>query len=84
MQKDDVIVVEGEVVENLPNTLFRVKLTLGEGEDTKDGENNEENVIICYLSGKMRKNYIKILPGDKVRVELTPYDLQRGRIIYRK
>lgn len=84
MQKDDVIVVEGEVVENLPNTLFRVKLTLGEAEDTKDSENNQENVIICYLSGKMRKNYIKILPGDKVRVELTPYDLQRGRIIYRK
>lgn len=70
--KTDVIVVEGEVVENLPNTLFRVKL------------NDSDKIILCYLSGKMRKNYIKILPGDKVKIELTPYDLERGRIIYRK
>jgi len=70
--KDDVITVEGEVVENLPNTLFKVKLT------------NSEKVILCYLSGKMRKNYIKILPGDKVKLELTHYDLNRGRIVYRK
>lgn len=69
--KDNVTVVEGEVVENLPNTLFRVKLF------------NSEKVILCYLSGKMRKNYIKILPGDKVRAEMTPYDLNRGRIVYR-
>lgn len=69
--KDNVIVVEGEVVENLPNTLFKVKLA------------QSDKVILCYLSGKMRKNYIKILPGDKVRLELTPYDLNRGRIIYR-
>ncbi len=69
--KDNFITVEGEVVENLPNTLFRIKL------------NDSEKVILCYLSGKMRKNYIKILPGDKVRVEVTPYDLNRGRIIYR-
>lgn len=69
---NNVIVVEGEVVENLPNTLFRVQL------------NDSDKVILCYLSGKMRKNYIKILPGDKVKVELTPYDLERGRIIYRK
>ncbi len=69
--KDDVITVEGEVVENLPNTLFKVKLL------------NSEKVILCYLSGKMRKNYIKILPGDKVKVELTHYDLNRGRITYR-
>ncbi len=69
--KDNVIVVEGEVVENLPNTLFRVKLF------------NSEKVILCYLSGKMRKNYIKILPGDKVRIELTQYDLERGRIVFR-
>lgn len=69
--KDDVIVVEGEVIENLPNTLFRVKLF------------NSEKVILCYLSGKMRKNYIKILPGDKVRIELTQYDLERGRIVFR-
>jgi translation initiation factor IF-1 len=69
--KDDVVVVEGEVIENLPNTLFRVKLA------------NSERVILCYLSGKMRKNYIKILPGDRVRVEITPYDLNRGRITFR-
>jgi translation initiation factor IF-1 len=69
--KDNVLVVEGEVIENLPNTLFRVKL--------KDSQ----KVILCYLSGKMRKNFIKILPGDKVKVEITPYDLERGRIIYR-
>ena len=69
--KDNVIVVEGEVVENLPNTLFRVKLF------------NSEKVVLCYLSGKMRKNYIKILPGDKVRMELTQYDLERGRIVFR-
>jgi len=74
--KDNVIVVEGEVVENLPNTLFRVKL--------EGGESAQEKVILCYLSGKMRKNYIKILPGDRVKIELTPYDLERGRIIYRK
>ena len=70
--KDDVITVEGEVIENLPNTLFKVRLM------------NSEKVILCYLSGKMRKNYIKILPGDKVRMELTHYDLNRGRIVYRK
>jgi len=69
--KDNVIVVEGEVLENLPNTLFKVKLF------------NSEKMILCYLSGKMRKNYIKILPGDKVRAEMTPYDLNRGRIVYR-
>ncbi len=69
--KDNVIVVEGEVVENLPNTLFRVKVS------------QSEQMLLCYLSGKMRKHYIKILPGDKVRVELTPYDLTRGRITYR-
>ncbi|MBP9691281.1 translation initiation factor IF-1 [Candidatus Woesebacteria bacterium] len=70
--KDNIIIVEGEVVENLPNTLFKVKLEEG------------DKVILCYLSGKMRKNYIKILPGDRVRIELTPYDLNRGRIVYRK
>ena len=69
--KDNVIVVEGEVIENLPNTLFKVKIF------------NSEKVILCYLSGKMRKNYIKILPGDKIRAEITPYDLNRGRIVYR-
>lgn len=69
--KEEIIVTEGEVIENLPNTLFRVKLT------------NAQRVILCYLSGKMRKNFIKILPGDKVKVEITPYDLNRGRIIFR-
>lgn len=68
---NQVLVVEGEVIENLPNTLFKVKLF------------NSEKVVLCYLSGKMRKNYIKILPGDKVKLEITPYDLNRGRIIFR-
>lgn len=68
---DKFIIVEGEVIENLPNTLFKVKLL------------NSDKVILCYLSGKMRKNYIKILPGDRVKLEMTPYDLERGRIIYR-
>lgn len=77
--KHDVIVVEGEVIENLPNTLFRIRL------DKKEEANESEEVIIMgYLSGKMRKNYIRILPGDRVKVELTPYDLSRGRIVYRK
>lgn len=71
MKDENVVVVEGEVTENLPNTLFRVKL------------NNSEKVLLCYLSGKMRKNYIKILPGDRVRIEVTPYDVDRGRIVYR-
>ena len=69
--KDNVVVLEGEVVENLPNTLFRVKV------------DNSEKIVLCYLSGKMRKNYIKILPGDRVRLEVTQYDLDRGRITYR-
>jgi len=69
--KDNVVIVEGEVIENLPNTLFKVKLF------------QSDKIILCYLSGKMRKNYIKILPGDRVRAEVTPYDLNRGRIIYR-
>ncbi len=62
--------IEGEVTENLPNTLFRVKLSDG-------------RLVLCYLSGKMRINYIKIMPGDRVRVAMTPYDKDRGRIIYR-
>lgn len=71
--KEDVIIVEGEVIENLPNTLFRIKLN----------KNYNEKIILCYLSGKMRKNYIKILPGDRVRVEMTQYDKEKGRIVYR-
>lgn len=62
--------VEGKVLESLPNTLFRVEL--GDGK-----------VIICHLSGKMRMHFIKILPGDKVRVEMTPYDETKGRITFR-
>lgn len=62
--------IEGTVAECLPNTLFRVKLTDG-------------RIILCHLSGKMRINFIRILPGDKVKVEMTPYDLTKGRITYR-
>ncbi len=70
MAKEDVIEVEGTVVETLPNTNFKVKL-----------ENGHE--LLAHISGKLRMNYIKILPGDKVRVELSPYDLSRGRITWR-
>ncbi len=62
--------VEGVVKEALPNTLFRVELPEG-------------MVVLCHLSGKMRMNFIKILPGDKVRIEMTPYDKTKGRIVYR-
>lgn len=62
--------VEGIVTENLPNTLFRVQLSEG-------------SVVLCHLSGRMRLNYIKIMPGDKVRLEMTPYDKTKGRIVYR-
>jgi len=70
MSKEDTIEIEGTVVEPLPNTRFKVELS--------DGK-----IIEAHLSGKMRMNYIKILPGDKVTVELSPYDLEKGRIIYR-
>ena len=70
MSKSDVIEIEGTVVEKLPNAMFRVKL-----------ENDHE--ILAHISGKIRKNFIRILPGDKVRVEMTPYDLTRGRITFR-
>ncbi|GAF59305.1 MULTISPECIES: translation initiation factor IF-1 [Psychrobacter] len=70
MAKDDIIEFEGEVIDTLPNTLFRVRL-----------ENGHE--IIAHISGKMRKHYIRILTGDKVKVEMTPYDLSKGRITYR-
>lgn len=66
----DVIEVEGKVVEALPNANFRVELENGHS-------------ILAYISGKMRMHYIKILPGDTVKVEMTPYDLEKGRIIYR-
>ena len=71
MAKKDAIEVEGKVVELLPNTMFRVELPNG-------------HRILAHISGKMRKNYIRILTGDKVRVELTPYDLTKGRITYRE
>ena len=70
LAKEDVIEVEGTVVETLPNTNFKVEL-----------ENGHQ--ILAHISGKLRMNYIKILPGDKVRVELSPYDLSRGRITWR-
>ena len=70
MAKDDVIEFEGTISETLPNTMFRVKL-----------ENGHE--IIAHISGRMRKNYIRILTGDKVKIEMTPYDLSKGRITYR-
>lgn len=70
MSKDDVIQLQGEVLENLPNATFRVKLENG-------------HIVLGHISGKMRMNYIRILPGDKVTVELTPYDLSRARIVFR-
>ena len=70
MAKDDAIQMEGEVVETLPNTTFRVQLKNG-------------HVVTAHISGKMRKNYIRILTGDAVTVEMTPYDLSKGRIVYR-
>ncbi|MDQ3966185.1 MAG: translation initiation factor IF-1 [Actinomycetota bacterium] len=70
MAKEDVIEVEGTVMEALPNTQFRVELDNGHN-------------VLAHISGKMRMNYIRILPGDRVKVELSPYDLDRGRITYR-
>ncbi len=70
MAKDDVIQMEGEVTENLPNAMFRVKLENG-------------HTVLAHISGKMRMHYIRILAGDKVKVEMTPYDLNRARIIFR-
>lgn len=66
----DVIELEGTIIESMPNAMFRVKL-----------ENDHE--ILAHISGKIRKNFIRILPGDKVKVEMTPYDLSRGRITFR-
>ena len=70
MAKDDVIVVDGKVIEVLPNATFRVELENG-------------HVVLCHISGKMRMHYIKILLSDKVRVEITPYSLDKGRITHR-
>ena len=70
MAKEDSIEMQGVVIDTLPNTMFRVKL-------------ENDHVIIAHISGRMRKNYIRILTGDSVTVELTPYDLSRGRIVFR-
>lgn len=70
MPKAGVIEVIGKVQESLPNTMFRVELPDG-------------RVVLCHLSGKMRLNYIKIMPGDMVKLEMTPYDMTKGRITYR-
>jgi len=70
LAKEDTIQVEGTVIEPLPNTMFRVQLENG-------------HKVLAHISGKMRMNYIRILPGDKVTVELSQYDLTRGRIVYR-
>lgn len=69
-KKDDIIEVEGTVVTPLPNAMFRVKL-------------DNEHEVLCHISGKMRMHYIRILPGDRVRLAMSPYDLDRGRITYR-
>ncbi|MEE8119066.1 MAG: translation initiation factor IF-1 [Gammaproteobacteria bacterium] len=70
MAKEESLQMEGEVVETLPNTTFRVKLDNG-------------HLVTAHISGRMRKNYIRILTGDRVTVEMTPYDLSKGRIVYR-
>ncbi len=70
MGKEEAIEVDGKVIEPLPNAMFRVELENG-------------HKVLAHISGKMRMNFIKILPGDKVKVELSPYDLTRGRIVYR-
>ncbi|MDI6745805.1 MAG: translation initiation factor IF-1 [Rhodocyclaceae bacterium] len=70
MSKEDFIEMQGEVLENLPNATFQVKLENG-------------HVVLGYISGKMRMHYIRILPGDKVTVQLTPYDLNKARIVFR-
>ena len=70
MSKDDVIQMAGEILENLPNALFKVELENG-------------HVVLAHISGRMRMHYIRIIPGDRVTLEMTPYDLTKGRITYR-
>jgi translation initiation factor IF-1 len=70
MSKEDSLQMDGTVTDTLPNTMFRVQLENG-------------HIVTAHISGKMRKNYIRIMTGDKVTVEMTPYDLEKGRIIYR-
>ena len=71
MTKEEKIEVEGKILEALPNAMFRVEIA-------------QAKIVLAHISGKMRMHYIKILPGDKVRIELSPYDLTRGRITYRE
>lgn len=70
MQKEEAIEIEGTVVEPLPNAMFRVELTSGD-------------IVLAHISGKMRMDFVRILPGDRVKIEMAPYDLGRGRITYR-
>jgi translation initiation factor IF-1 len=70
MSKEDALQMDGTVIDTLPNTMFRVQLENG-------------HIVTAHISGKMRKNYIRIMTGDKVTVEMTPYDLAKGRIVYR-
>ena len=70
MPKEDIIEMDGVVTETLPNTMFRVQL-------------ENDHIVIAHISGKMRKHYIRILTGDKVKVQLSPYDLSKGRIVFR-
>ena len=70
MPKEDMIEVEGTVIEALPNAMFQVEITGG-------------HKVLAHISGRLRKNFIKILPGDKVKVEMSPYDLTKGRIVFR-
>ncbi len=78
MAKSGVLEIEGEVTEALPNTMFRVRVPVGQLPNI-----DEERIVLCHLSGKMRIHYVRILPGDRVKVEVTPYDLTKGRITYR-
>jgi len=71
MAKEELIAAEGKIIETLPNAVFKVKLESG-------------HVVTAHVSGKMRMHFIRILPGDKVKLELSPYDLTKGRIIYRE
>ncbi len=73
----DLIEITGKVLESLPNTQFRVEITKSESEGLVG------QVILCHLAGKLRMNYIRILPGDMVKVKVSPYDLSKGRIVYR-
>lgn len=75
--KESAIEVEGVVVEALPNATFRVKV------DTLTGPEGNPHIVLATVSGKIRLNFIRILPGDRVKLELSPYDLTRGRIVYR-